>query len=110
MKRFVKLTFATLLLFLAVPLLNGQKETAAQKNARYQKGCDEGDAHSCDMLAIRYQFGLGVTQDDAQAIALYRQAAALYRKSCDGGGATGCTELGISYQIGSAGTRTRPGR
>lgn len=99
MKRSLKLSFATVLfLFLAMPLLHAQNETAAQRAARYSKSCDAGKADDCIALGTMLVRGDGVTKDAAQADVLIKKAAGLYQKACDGGDARACTDLGDMWR------------
>jgi hypothetical protein len=55
--------------------------------------CQGGVAASCTMLGWLSRAGMGVAQDD-------RQAVALYRKACDGGNLRGCNDLGFMHENG----------
>lgn len=59
----------------------------------FQKGCDGGDANSCNNLGVRYEYGDGVAKDVSRAVQLYQ-------KTCDGGNALGCNNLGHMYEQG----------
>jgi uncharacterized protein len=64
--------------------------------AFYQRACDGGNAGGCSQLAIQYNGGEGVAQDDAKA-ALFAD------RSCKGGSPLGCTLLGSVYGDGAPG-------
>ena len=55
--------------------------------------CQGGVTASCTMLGWLSRAGMGVAQDD-------RQAVALYRKACDGGNLRGCNDLGFMHENG----------
>jgi len=63
MKRSLRLSFATILpLFLAMPVLHAQDESAAEKAVRYQKSCDGGNSADCITLGNMVANGEGVTK------------------------------------------------
>jgi TPR repeat protein len=55
--------------------------------------CQGGVAASCTMLGWLSRAGMGVAQDDHQAVALFR-------KACDGGNLRGCNDLGYMHENG----------
>ncbi len=59
----------------------------------YRKACDGGNAAGCYKVGRAYAYGLGATQDNAQA-------AAFYQKACESGNADGCHDLGAMYSLG----------
>ena len=54
---------------------------------------EKGDADAQYLLAIRYEYGLGVSQDDAEA-------AKWYRKCADGGNGIAQIALALMYEWG----------
>lgn len=66
----------------------------AKAGKLHQSGCDEGDMRDCFELGILMFRGQGVSQDQAQATYLYKQA-------CEGGNANGCVELKLVCGSGS---------
>ena len=59
----------------------------------YQDACDGGDLIACNVFALMYEYGDGVTRDPARATSLYQRA-------CEGGLLVGCTNLGLMYEAG----------
>jgi len=90
----MKLLLSTLICFLigAVAYLTASNIYYNSQNFKtYKARCDEGKASGCTLLGLMYEKGrFGVTQD-------FAQAAALYRKACDGGDAVGCLGLSSHY-------------
>ena len=59
----------------------------------YQTACNQGDLQGCFALGRLYAQGTGVTED-------YAQANALFARACDGGDMMGCNGLGALYAFG----------
>ncbi len=75
-------------------LYSGSENTDYKASAGYYaKACEGSLMAACNNLAVMYQKGLGVRQDDEKAIELYRAA-------CNGGSADGCNNLGVSLELG----------
>ncbi|WP_170205855.1 SEL1-like repeat protein, partial [Archangium gephyra] len=51
---------------------------AAASPSTLSTACEQGTAHSCFLLGLRYEDGTGVAKDE-------RRAAALYEQACTGG-------------------------
>lgn len=91
----------------------------------YTKGCEFGDAPSCNDLGVAYNRGKGVAEDGEQARTFYdkackgkldlgclnhgrslnaagkyEEAKPLVQTACDKGMAGGCYELGVAYMKG----------
>ena len=67
---------------------------SAETPIELTKQCQKGKAESCGTLGDFYAIGLGVTQD-------YAKAVELYRKACEGQATAGCTNLGRMYENGN---------
>lgn len=65
-----------------------------------QTGCGSLSAGECRIVGLRLQFGMGMTQDLARALALFEDACGL-------GDSLACTEAGVAYATGF-GTRVDP--
>ena len=60
----------------------------------YRKAAEQGDADAQFNLALMYDYGRGVTEDDAEAVRWYRKAA-------EQGGARAQLNLGVMYYSGN---------
>ena len=64
-------------------------------NPEIRLQAEQGDAFAQLSLGVRYAFGLGVPQDDAEAVKWYRLSA-------DQGNASAQSSLGFRYAFGQA--------
>ena len=66
----------------------------------FQEAADRGDADAQEMLAICYEYGRGVAQDDEQATMWYQKAAEQYQKAAEEGYAEAEYDIGRLYMFG----------
>lgn len=73
---------------------NPDPATLASAYARFEAGCQEGDAAACSTLGVMYERGLHVKQSVPRAVRLYDRA-------CKGDNGGGCVNLGMAYKAGA---------
>jgi tetratricopeptide (TPR) repeat protein len=69
------------------------KKNYSKANKLYSKACNGNNVSACSTLANLYEKGLGVKQDNVQAITLYS-------KACEGNNNYACNHLGTIYGNG----------
>jgi len=74
---------------------NPEPTTLPAAFARFDEGCEGGEAAACSALGVMYERGLAVDKDP-------RRAAVLFGRACRDGNAAGCVNLGTAYATGTA--------
>lgn len=76
-------------------VLLGLAACASAKVKALEKGCADGEAGACDVLAAMYLLGEDAPKDEAKAAALSSRAALLRSKACADGDKEACKRLGM---------------
>ena len=88
-KHFTKCSFISFLLFGAVAHIAAAQDLEATKVL-----AEQGDPQAQVLLGVMYDYGLGIPEDDEEALRWYR-------KSADQGHADGQLSLAGVYELGS---------
>ncbi len=70
-------------------------DTLPNAEARFRRGCDDGDLASCSVLGVMYEKGRGVPQDRGRA-------AQLFGHACRNGNPRACVSLGRMMESGAS--------